>query len=52
MLEKNRLKGRLVKVIGTIGNDLLVRGKLKAGETVSITQFSMAGNGVKVKELK
>ncbi len=52
VLEKGRLKGRKVEVIGTVGNDLLLRGNLKTGETVSITQFSMAGNGVKVKELQ
>ncbi len=52
VLEKDRLKGRDVTVLGVVGNDLLVRGNLKVGERVSITQFSMAGNGVKVKELK
>ncbi len=52
VMKDGALTGRKIEVLGVVQNDLLVRGDLKAGEHVSITQFSMAGEGVKVKALK
>lgn len=44
-----KLDRRNVKIIGTAGSDVLVRGDLKSGEAVMTTRLSLPGDGVSVR---
>ncbi|MCB1503537.1 MAG: efflux RND transporter periplasmic adaptor subunit [Hyphomicrobiaceae bacterium] len=46
-----RMDPRPVTVIGSDGNDILVRGDVKDGERIVVTRISTPGKGVLVKEL-
>lgn len=50
VIEKDRLSERIVDVIGTAGEDILVRGKIAAGDRVITTRLSSAGEGLRVRE--
>ncbi|MGI9385599.1 MAG: efflux RND transporter periplasmic adaptor subunit [Methyloligellaceae bacterium] len=50
VVEEGRLSGRTVEVIGTAGEDILVRGKIAAGDRVVTTRLSSAGEGLRVRE--
>jgi pentose-5-phosphate-3-epimerase len=44
-----RLRERRVELVARVGNDVLVRGALKADERVLTTRFAEIGAGVRVE---
>ena len=48
---KGRLQERSVRIVARAGNDVLVRGELKADDKVLVSRFAEVGKGVRV-ELK
>lgn len=50
VIRKDRLSERTVEVVGTAGEDILVRGKIAAGDRVVTTRLSSAGEGLRVRE--
>jgi len=52
VIENKRLSTRKVQVVGSDGENLLVRGDLKAGDRVLKTRISTPGDGVLVQEIK
>ncbi len=51
IIENGRLAGRQVEIVGSLEEDFLVRGSVKAGDRVVGTRLTRPGNGIKVKEI-
>lgn len=49
VIEENRLKSRIVELVGYSGGDVLVRGDLKPAEQVVTTRISEIGDGLRVE---
>lgn len=49
VIEDERLRERIIEVVGSAGKEILVRGSLKEGTEVLVTRLSTAGDGVKVR---
>ena len=52
VIKEGRLKKRDVKLVGTINNQIIVRGDFKNGELILTTRLSTVGEGVKVRPLR
>lgn len=48
-ITNDRLTKRKVELIGTVGDNILIRGDLKSGEQILLTRLSVVGDGVKVQ---
>ncbi len=46
-----KLDARKVNVLATTGEDVLVRGDIRAGEKIMTTRLSLPGEGVRVREM-
>lgn len=51
-IEDERLQERKIKVVGAVGNDILIDGPIADGERVLTTRVSTPGSGVRVREVE
>ena len=51
-IENSRLKERKIKVVGAVGNEVLIEGPINSGDRILTTRVSTPGDGVLVREVE